>query len=89
MHGAVSRETVIEMASGVRVALKADIGIAISGIAGPGGGTAEKPVGLTWVGLSAAVGEEARKCIWPGDRLAVKEQSAQAALELVLEYLKR
>jgi len=89
MHGAVSRETVIEMARGVRVALKADIGIAISGIAGPGGGTAEKPVGLTWIGLSAAEGEEARKSIWPGDRLAVKEQSAQAALELVLEYLKR
>jgi len=46
-------------------------------------------VGLTWIGLSAAEGEEARKSIWPGDRLAVKEQSAQAALELVLEYLKR
>jgi len=89
MHGAVSRETVIEMARGVRVAFKADIGIAISGIAGPGGGTAEKPVGLTWIGLSAAEGEEARKSIRPGDRLAVKEQSAQAALELVLEYLKR
>jgi PncC family amidohydrolase len=87
--GAVSRQTVIEMARGVRKALMADIGIAISGIAGPGGGTAEKPVGLTWIGLSAPALEEAREYRWPGDRLAVKEQSAQAALELVLEYLRQ
>ena len=52
-QGAVSRETVQEMASGVRRLLAADIGAAISGIAGPGGGTTEKPVGLTWIGLSA------------------------------------
>jgi len=87
--GAVSRQTVIEMARGVRKTLKADIGIAISGIAGPGGGTAEKPVGLTWIGLSAGTVDETREHRWPGDRLAVKEQSAQAALELILEYLKR
>jgi PncC family amidohydrolase len=88
-YGAVSQETVTQMARGVRKALMADIGIAISGIAGPGGGTVEKPVGLTWVGLSAVATDEARKFIWPGDRFAVKEQSAQAALELILEYIKR
>lgn len=88
-YGAVSRQTVIEMARGVRQALHADIGIAISGIAGPGGGTAEKPVGLTWIGLSTSKIDQAREYRWKGDRLAVKEQSAQAALELILEYLKR
>ena len=86
-HGAVSKETVLEMALGVRQALKADIGIAVSGIAGPGGGSPGKPVGLVWIGLSAGDGGEARSAIWPGDRLAVKEQSAQAALQLLLEYL--
>jgi PncC family amidohydrolase len=86
-HGAVSRETVLEMARGVRRALCADIGVAVSGIAGPGGGSPEKPVGLTWIGLSAEGYDEARQFTWPGGRLAVKEQSAQALLELLLEYL--
>ena len=86
-HGAVSQETVLEMARGVRRALKADIGIAVSGIAGPGGGTPDKPVGLVWIGLSAADASEARSAIYPGDRLAVKGQSAQAALQLVMDYL--
>ena len=55
-NGAVSRETVIEMARGVRTALEADIGVGVSGIAGPGGGLPEKPVGTTWIGLSARDG---------------------------------
>lgn len=85
--GAVSEETVMEMAHGVRQALKAKIGIAISGIAGPGGGTPEKPVGLVWIGLSIGDGDRARRFVWPGERLAVKEHSAQAALELLLSTL--
>ena len=76
-HGAVSRETVLEMAAGVRKALAADIGAAISGVAGPAGGTPEKPVGLTWIGLSAPGVEAAWSYLWRGDRLAVKEQSAR------------
>lgn len=86
--GAVSRETVLEMAVGVRRALAADIGVSVSGIAGPGGGTPEKPVGLTWIGLSAPNYANAWEHHWQGDRLAVKEQSAQRALELVIEYLR-
>jgi PncC family amidohydrolase len=85
--GAVSKETVLEMARGVRRALKADIGIAVSGIAGPGGGMAGKPVGFTWIGLSARGANQARQYTWPGDRLAVKEQSAQAVLQLLFDYL--
>lgn len=86
-HGAVSRETVLEMATGVRRLLAADIGAAISGIAGPGGGTPEKPVGLTWIGLSAPGVEAAWSYVWRGDRLAVKEQSARQVLCLVVDYL--
>lgn len=86
-YGAVSKETVLEMAFGVRKVLAADIGLSISGIAGPGGGTPDKPVGLTWVGLSADGVDEAWRFIWPGDRLAVKEQSAQAVLQLLVEHL--
>ncbi len=86
-RGAVSAETVTEMALGCRRALAADIGIAISGIAGPGGGTPEKPVGTVWMALSAADGIWTRKFNFAGDRLAVKEQAAEAALALGIEYL--
>jgi PncC family amidohydrolase len=86
-YGAVSRETVLDMACGARKALDTDIGIAVSGIAGPGGGMPEKPVGLTWIGLSALDGEWARVFTWQGDRLQNKAQSAEAALKLLLDYL--
>lgn len=85
--GAVSEQTVLEMASGVRKALAADIGAAISGIAGPQGGTQEKPVGLTWIGLSAPGVDRAWRYIWPGTRLDVKEQSAQQVLRILVDYL--
>ena len=86
-HGAVSRETVIEMARGVRTALGANIGVSISGIAGPGGGLPDKPVGTTWIGLSATDGDWARKFVWDGDRRANKEASAEVALQFLLDYL--
>ena len=86
-HGAVSRATVLEMARGVRRALAADIGLSVSGIAGPSGGTPEKPVGLTWIGLSTPHDHLAQEHIWQGDRLHNKEASAQAALEMLRDYL--
>lgn len=86
-YGAVSQETVLEMARGVRHALAADVGLAVSGIAGPGGGTPEKPVGLTWIGLSAAGVDEAWRFIWPGDRVQNKEHSAEQALRLLADFL--
>ncbi len=88
-YGAVSQETVLEMAHGVRNALGADISMAVSGIAGPGGGTPEKPVGTTWIGLSAAGQEQAWRFLWPGDRLQIKELSAERTLDLLVEYLKQ
>ncbi len=86
-YGAVSKETVLEMACGVRRALAADIGAAVSGIAGPGGSTPDKPVGLTWVGISAAGVDEAWRFIWDGDRLQIKEKAAQAVLQSLVDYL--
>ena len=88
-YGAVSKQVVIEMARGVRRALAADIGMSVSGIAGPGGGTADKPVGLTCFGLSTANDELAWQIIWQGNRLANKEQSAEHTLKLLVEYLRK
>ncbi len=87
LYGAVSRETVIEMARGVRTVLGADIGISVSGIAGPGGGLPGKPVGTIWTGLSAREGDWARQFAWDGKRRFIKETSAQAALQFLLDYL--
>lgn len=87
VHGAVSEETAREMASGARQRMGADVALSITGIAGPTGGTPEKPVGLVYVALSAADVEICRRHIWQGDRLANKQQSAEAALELLLAYL--
>jgi nicotinamide mononucleotide (NMN) deamidase PncC len=75
------------MARGIRTLLGADIGIGVSGIAGPGGGTPENPVGTTWICLSAPDGDWARKFVWDGNRRFNKESSAQAALQFVLDYL--
>ncbi|GAB4464781.1 MAG: hypothetical protein Kow0070_26830 [Anaerolineales bacterium] len=85
--GAVSRETVLEMARGVKKLLDVDIAVSISGIAGPGGGTAEKPVGTTWIALVAADGEWTRKFQFQGDREQNKAASAEAALQMLLDYL--
>lgn len=85
--GAVSQVTVIEMAWGARTRLGGEVGLAVSGIAGPGGGTPEKPVGLTWIGLSAEGFERAWMHTWEGDRLAVKEQTAEQALMYLVEFL--
>ncbi len=86
-HGAVSRETVLEMALGARMLLGADIAVSVSGIAGPGGATPDKPVGTTWLGLSTAQGEWARVYCFRGDRAQNKASSAQAALQFILDAL--
>jgi len=86
-YGAVSKETVVEMARGVRIAFGADLAVSVSGIAGPGGGLPDKPVGTTWIGLSTTEGDWARKFVWHGDRLENKALSADAALQFVIDYL--
>ena len=86
-HGAVSRETVLAMAHGARNRLNGDIAVSVSGIAGPGGGMPEKPVGTTWIGLVASDGEWATKFQFSGNREENKSFSATAAREMVLDYL--
>jgi PncC family amidohydrolase len=85
--GAVSSETVLEMARGIREKMKADIAISVSGIAGPAGGTPEKPVGTTWIGLVTAEGEWSKHFQFGGDRERNKISAADAALSLLLDYL--
>ncbi len=86
-QGAVSPEVAQAMARQVRRLFGADIGLAVTGIAGPGGGTPEKPVGLTYIHLSAADEEWGERHVWQGDRLANKQQSAAAVLALLRRYL--
>jgi nicotinamide-nucleotide amidase len=91
--GAVSEETVRAMASGAREMLVEEISpekvvaLSVSGIAGPGGGTPEKPVGLVWVGIHAPGLDRAYRFNWQGERVQNKQDSAREALRLLLEYL--
>ncbi len=87
-HGAVSPETAQEMAQGARRLLNADVAIAITGIAGPGGGTPEKPVGLVYLHLAAHDVDWGEMHIWPHDRIGNKQASVAAALRLALRYVK-
>jgi len=86
-EGAVSEAVAREMASGVRRLFGADLGVGITGIAGPAGGTPEKPVGLVYIALAAEGQVRCERHIWPYDRLGNKEASAQRALEMLEEYL--
>ncbi|MBC6940884.1 MAG: CinA family protein [Anaerolineae bacterium CFX3] len=88
-YGAVSRETVLEMARGARNALGADVAISVSGIAGPGGGLPQKPVGTTWIGLVTPEGEQAEVFYWKGDRRENKVLSAEQAIKMAIEYLEK
>lgn len=87
-YGAVSKETVLEMSRGARKALGADIAVSISGIAGPGGGLPNKPVGTTWIGLSTPDGDRARIHLFKGDRTQNKASASEAALQFLVDYLK-
>ena len=83
--GAVSEETALEMARGARAAIGSTVGLAVTCIAGPGGGTEEKPVGLTFIAATTPEGERAERHVFQGDRHSIKESAADAALKLVLE----
>jgi PncC family amidohydrolase len=88
-HGAVSEAVIAEMASGVRRVLAADVGLAVSGIAGPTGGTDDKPVGLTWIGLSTPYFDQAVQFVLDGNRLENKASAAGAALQLLIDFLEK
>jgi nicotinamide-nucleotide amidase len=87
-YGAVSEEVVLKMAAGVRAKSGAEVGIGVTGVAGPGGGTPEKPVGLVWIALDVVGSEaKARRFQLIGDRIEIRQRAAQAALELLRRAL--
>lgn len=79
-HGAVSAQCAEAMAEGVRALMRADIGLSLTGIAGPGGGTPDKPVGTVYLGISSKRGVRSHLLTLSGDRDSVREQSVLAAL---------
>lgn len=85
-HGAVSEQVALQMAAGIRERTGADVGVSVTGIAGPGGGTAEKPVGLVWVAVHS-LDAKARRFHVGGDRAEIRQRAAQAALEMVRRAL--
>jgi nicotinamide-nucleotide amidase len=88
-HGAVSAQVAKAMAEGARGRLGVDVAVAVSGVAGPDGGTPSKPVGLTYVAVADRGGDDVRRFVWDSDRAGNKRLSAAAALELLLERLAR
>ena len=87
-YGAVSEQTALEMARGVRRLFLADVALSVTGIAGPGGGMPDKPVGLVYIALSARDREMCHRFVWEGEREGNKARSAQAALEMLASYLR-
>ncbi len=81
-YGAVSCEVAREMSEGVRLISGADIGVSVTGIAGPTGGTPEKPVGTVWIGISSNLGSDAIKFLFEGSRDEVRHQTVNKALKM-------
>jgi len=85
--GAISEETATAMARGCRRLFGTDIGVSITGIAGPTGGSAAKPVGITYIAVESVTGRRCECFRWSGNRASNRESSVNAALELVLAFL--
>ncbi len=86
-HGAVSKETALEMARGMKRSSGADIALSVTGIAGPDGGTPEKPVGLVWIAIADGVGVRAHEFRFTGDRATIRYRAAQNAFNLLRKGL--
>jgi PncC family amidohydrolase len=83
----VSAQVAVAMATGARARLGVDLAVAVTGVAGPDGGTADKPVGLTYVAVADGRGEAVRRFLWTGERSANKRASAQEALRAIIDRL--
>lgn len=88
-YGAVSRETVVAMVAGACRESGADLGVAISGVAGPGGGSVDKPVGTVWLAWGDATRQRAERFHFAGDRLAIRERAVYVALAGLLRWLEK
>lgn len=88
IEGAVSETCAQAMAEGARRACQADIGLSVTGIAGPGGATPTKPIGLVFIGVATPEAVSAKKFLFSGDRAAIRQQAADAALQLLLQTIK-
>ena len=86
-HGSVSEQAAVSMAAGVRTLTNASLGLGATGIAGPGGATTTKPVGLAWLAVTDGQRTSAREQHWAGDRASNRAASARALLDLTLEFL--
>jgi nicotinamide-nucleotide amidase len=86
-NGAVSEETVKEMAEGVRGVVGSDIGAACTGIAGPKGGSAGKPVGTVWFAVTDGFKQVTEKKVFEGDRMEIKRQAAERLLSLIIKFV--
>lgn len=86
-HGAVSQTVALKMARGVREQLKSDWSVSITGIAGPGGGTPNKPVGTVWFAVVGPNLEESEKKLFKGDRADIRRSSVQFALEFLEKHI--
>lgn len=86
-HGAVSPQTAEAMAMGARQLFEADYALSVTGIAGPGGGTPEKPVGLVYIGLAGSQGVKVERHVWQSDRIGNKVHSVDQALRMLLAVL--
>lgn len=88
-HGAVSAQVARAMATGALRRFPADLAVSVTGVAGPGGATPAKPLGLTYVAVADGVETDVRRFVWDGDRAANRDASARAAIEMLLEHVER
>ena len=89
LYGAVSQQTALGMAEGARKRFGTDFSVSVTGIAGPGGGTEEKPVGLVYMAVARASATEVARHEFVGDRESIKQQTAEAALALLWENINK
>lgn len=88
-HGAVSRQTAKQMAEGAVAAAGANVAISVTGIAGPGGGTKEKPVGLVYIGCCVNGKTKVKKCLFQGERQQIRKQTVETAMEFAIERIQK